>query len=327
MNQKASYILVLLLLAVSAWPVPAVAQTRFPSKPVRLIVPTAGGTNDTLARLIAPKLSEALSQPVIVETKAGAGGNLGAEFVARSEPDGHTLLIGYNGPIANNISLFESLPFDPVKDFAPITLAVTAPQLLVINPKVAAANIQEFIALARSRAGQLNYGSVGPGSGSHLAMEWLKSEAGINLLHVPYKGAAPALTDLLGGTVEAGFFVPGNVLQYAKAGRLRVLASSGRERFKSTPDAPTLVESGFPDFVALAWIGLLAPAATPPNIVQLHHREITRILKQADVHEKLRAIEFDVVASTPTEFAEFIRTDIARWATVIKKTGARAAGK
>lgn len=298
------------------------------SKPVRLIVPTAGGTNDVLARLLAPKLSERYGQPVIVETKAGAGGNLAADFVARSDPDGHTLLIGYNGPIANNVSLFSKLPFDPVKDFAPITLAVSAPQLLVINPAVSAANLQQFISLAKLQPGKLNYASISPGSGSHLTMEWLKSAAGINLLHVPYKGAAPALTDVLAGTVQAGFFVPGNVLQYGKAGRLRIIASAGEQRFKSIPDVPTLIEAGFPDFVAVAWIGLLAPAATPRQIVALHHREITRALRLPEVHAKLRGIEFDVIASTPEEFQSFIQKDIERWAAVIKKLGIKLdAGK
>lgn len=297
------------------------AQGAFPSSPIKLIVPTAGGTNDLLARLLAPKLSAALGQPVIVETKAGAGGNIAAEFVARADPDGYTILIGYNGPIANNVSLFKKLPFDPVKDFIPITLAVTAPQLLVINPSVPAVNIREFIALAKSRPGQLNYASISLGSGSHLTMEWLKSAADVNLLHVPYKGAAPALTDLLSGTVQAGFFVPGNVLQYGKAGRLRIIASASPERFKSTPDVPTLIEAGLNDFVAVAWIGLFAPARTPERIIEIYHREITKALRAPDVHDKLRGIEFDVIASTPKEFEEFIRADIARWAAVIRKLG------
>lgn len=300
---------------------PAIAQAPFPSKPIRVIVPTLGGTNDIVARLVAPRLSEMLKQPVIVDTKAGAGGIIGSDFVAKSEPDGYTLLIGYNGPIANSVSLSDKLPYDPVKDFAPITLAVTAPQLLVTSPKLPVSNLAEFLAYARARPGQLSYGSVGPGSGSNLAMEWFKLLAGVNLVHIPYRGAAPAVTDLLGSTVQAGFFVPGNVLQYVKAGRLKLLASAGRTRSASTPDVPTLIESGFPGFEALAWVGFLTTAGTPKPIVDLYHKDIVAILDSPEVHDRLRAIEFDVVASTPAEFERFIRTDIDRWAGVIKKTG------
>lgn len=299
----------------------AYAQQAFPTKAIKVIVPTAGGTNDLVARLVAPKLSEAFKQPVVVETKAGAGGNIGADFVAKSEPDGYTLLIGYNGPIANNISLTDNLPFDPIKDFAPITLAVTAPQLLVVNASLPVSNLAQFIAYSRARPGKLSYGSVGPGSGSNLAMEWLKFLTSTDVAHIPYKGAAPAVTDLLAGTVQVGMFVPGNVLQYVKAGRLRVLASAGQTRFGSTPEAPTLIESGFPGFEALAWVGWLTRAGTPAPIVDLYHREITRILNLPDVRRSLQAIEFDVIASTPKEFEQFIKADIARWADVIKKTG------
>jgi tripartite-type tricarboxylate transporter receptor subunit TctC len=299
---------------------PSIAQTPFPSKPIKVIVPTLGGTNDLVARLVAPKLSEALGQPVIVDTKAGAGGNIGTDFVAKSDPDGYTLLIGYNGPIANNVSL-EKLPFSPVKDLAPITLAVTAPQLLVVSQSVPVSKLSEFIAYSQGRPGQLSYGSVGPGSGSNLAMEWFKVAAGVDLVHIPYKGAAPAVTDLLAGTVQAGFFVPGNVLQYVKAGRLKVLASAGRARSSSIPEAPTLIESGFRGFEALAWVGWMARAGTPKPIIDLYNREIVRILHLPEVHDRLRAVEFDVVASTPQEFEEFIRADIARWSDAIKKTG------
>lgn len=303
------------------WTASVVAQPPFPSKPIKVIVPTLGGTNDVVARLVAPRLSEALKQPVTVETKAGAGGNIGTDFVAKSEPDGYTLLIGYNGPIANNVSLSASLPFDPVKDFAPITLAVVAPQLLVVNSKLSVSNLTEFIAYSRAHPGQMSYGSIGPGSGSNLTMEWFKLSAGVDLAHIPYKGAAPAVTDLLAGIVQAGFFVPGNVLPYVKAGRLKLLASAGRARFASTPDVPTLIESGFPAFEAVAWIGWLTRAGTPTPIVDLYHREIVRILNLPEVHDRLRAIEFSVVASTPKEFESFIHADISRWAEVIKKTG------
>ena len=192
------------------------AQEWAPSKPVRIIVPIVGSTNDVLARLVAPELSKALGQPVIVENKGGGGGTIGADMVAKSDPDGHTLLVGFNGPLAINVTLFDKLPYDPLKDLAPITLAVTSPQFLVVHPGVPVKNAAEFVARARANPGQMSYGSVSVGSASHLTMEMLKTAAKIDVVHVPYKGASPAVADLLGGQIQAAFFVPGNVLQYLK---------------------------------------------------------------------------------------------------------------
>jgi tripartite-type tricarboxylate transporter receptor subunit TctC len=295
-----------------------------PTKPVRIIVPIVGSTNDVLARMVAPKLQEALGQPVVVENKGGAGGNIGADYVAKSPPDGHTLLVGYNGPLAINITLFDKMPYDPVKDLAPITLAVTSPQYLVVNPGVQAKNVAELVALARAQSGKLSYGSVSVGSASHLTMEMLKLEAGVDLTHIPYKGAAPALTDLVAGNVQAAFMVPGNVLQFAKEGRLRLIASSGAKRFPGTPNVPTLVESGYPGLVATSWIGFLAAGDTPRNIVDRYHKELAKILQSSDVRDRLTAMEFDVVASTPEQFSAWIRSEITRWGKVIKATGAKA---
>jgi tripartite-type tricarboxylate transporter receptor subunit TctC len=303
---------------------PTAAQEWAPSKPIRIIVPIVGSTNDVIARLVAPKLQEALGQTVVVENKAGAGGNIGADFVAKSAPDGHTLLIGYNGPIAVNVSLFDKLPYDPVKDLAPITLMVTTPQYLVVNPSLPVKSIGEFVAHAKAQQGKLSYGSIAVGSASHLTMEMLKLAAGIDIAHIPYKGAAPALTDLVGGQVQAAFMVPGNVLQFAKEGRLRLIASSGAKRFPGTPEVPTLVESGYPDLVAVAWIGFLAAGGTPRPIIDRYHKEIVKIVTSPEIRDKLTAMEFEIVAGTPEHFAAWIRSEIPRWGKVIKATGAKA---
>lgn len=302
----------------------AQAQDWSPTTPVRVIVPIVGSTNDVLARLFAPGLSQALGQPVIVENKGGAGGNIGADFVAKSDPDGHTLLVGYNGPIAVNVTLFKNLPYDPLKDLAPISLVVTTPQFLVVHASVPAKNATEFVALAKAAPGRLSYGSVSIGSASHLTMEMLKSAAKIDVVHVAYKGAPPAMTDLLADRIQAGFFVPGNVLQYIKEGKLRAIATTGRRRFASVPEVPTMIEQGFPDFEAVAWIGFLAPGGTPRRIIDRYNREIVRLAHAPNVRDKLEAMQFEIVAGSPEQFGEWIRTEIGRWGAVVKATGATA---
>ena len=299
-------------------------QEWTPTRPVRIIVPVVGGTNDLVARLIAPKLQEVLGQSVIVENKGGAGGNIGSDLVAKAPPDGHMLLIGYNGPIAVNVSLFDKMPYDPVKDLAPITLAVTAPQFLTVHPSVPAHTVAELIALAKAQPGKLSYASIAVGSASHLTMEMLKTAANVDIVHIPYKGSAPAVTDLLGGNVQTAFFVPGNVLQYVKSGQIRLLASTGRKRFATTPNLPTMIESGFPDFEAVAWIGVLTTGGTPRPIIDRYHREIVKILNSPEVRDKLLAVEFEMVAGSPEQFGDWIRTEIVRWGKVIKQTGAKA---
>ncbi|GAB3498042.1 tripartite tricarboxylate transporter substrate binding protein [Curvibacter fontanus] len=309
--------------SVSAWAQSAGADWS-PSKPVRIVVPITGSTNDVLARLVAPKLQEALGQPVVVENKPGAGGNIGANEVVRSAPDGHTLLVGYNGPLAINVTLFEKMPYDPLKDLAPITLAVKAPQYLVVNPATGITSVKDLVAKAKAAPSQYSYGSVALGSASHLTMEMLKSAAGFHMTHIPYRGAGPAVTDLIAGNIQAGFFVPGNVQQFVKEGRLHLLATSGSKRFGSTPDIPTLVESGYKDFEATSWIGFLAPGGTPAPIIERYNREIVKILNQPDIRKRLIEMEFDIVASSPKQFSDWIRTEIGRWGKVIKDTGAKA---
>ena len=302
----------------------ASAQEWSPTKPIKIIVPIVGSTNDVMARLIAPKLQEVMGQPVVVETKAGAGGNIGADFVAKSAPDGHTLLVGYNAPIAVNVSLFDKMPYDPVKDLAPITLAVTSSQYLAVNPKLPVNNVAELVALAKAQPGKVSYASISVGSASHLTMEMLKLAAHIDITHIPYKGTAPAVTDLIGGNVQTGFFVPGNVQQFAKEGRIRLIASSGAKRMLSTPNIPTMIESGYPDLIGTAWIGFLAAGGTPRPIIDRYNKEIVKILNSPEIKEKLLAMEFDFVASTPEYFSAWIKTEINRWGKVIKATGAKA---
>ncbi|SIR40548.1 MULTISPECIES: tripartite tricarboxylate transporter substrate binding protein [Pseudacidovorax] len=308
--------------ASSAWAADAAADWK-PSRPVRIIVPIVGSTNDVLARLVAPKLQEAFGQPFVVENKGGAGGNIGAAEVARAAPDGQTLLVGYNGPLAINVTLFDKMPFDPRKDLAPIVLAVKSPQYLVVNPSTGIRDVRDFIAKAKANPARYSYGSVSMGSASHLTMEMMKSAADFRMTHVPYRGAGPAVADLLAGNVQAGFFVPGNVQGFVKEGRLKLLATSGAKRFPSTPDVPTLAESGLKDFEATSWIGFLAPGGTPPNIIKRYNEEFVRILAMPDIKARLEEMEFEVVAGSPQDFSRWIDTEINRWGKVIKDTGAK----
>jgi len=318
-GRRRSLLALALALVAAGLAGPAIAQEWKPSKTVRIVVPIVGSTNDVLARLVAPELQKALGQPVIVENKGGAGGTIGANDVAKSPPDGHTLLVGFNGPLAINPTLFAKMPYDVVKDLAPITLAVTSPQFLALNPSVPAKDVKEFVALSKQR--KLAYASVSTGSASHLTMEMLKSAAGIDITHVPYKGAGPAVIDLIGGQVDAAFLVPGNIAQFVKEGKAKVIATSGTKRFLSMPDVPTLIEQGYPDFVAVSWIGFLAPGGTPKPIIDRYNKEIVRILRTPEITHQLEKMEFEVVAGSPEQFAAWIRTEIPRWGKVIKDNG------
>ncbi len=299
------------------------AQEWAPAKPVRIIVPIVGSTNDVLARLVAPKLQEVLGQPVIVENKPGAGGNIGADYVAKSTPDGLTLLVGYNGPLAINVTLFDKMPYDSVKDLAPITLAVKSPQYLVVNPNSNINSVKDLVEMAKANPTKYSYGSIALGSASHLTMEMFKLGANFHMTHIPYRGAGGAVIDLIAGNVQAGFFVPGNVQSFVKEGRLKLLASTGAKRFPSTPNIPTMIESGYRDFEATSWIGFLAPARTPRNIIDRYNREIVKILTSQEVSDKLKAMEFEIVAGSPEQFGSWIRSEIPRWGKVIKATGAK----
>ena len=314
---------VALAAATSAWAQGAPSDWK-PIKPVRIIVPIVGSTNDVLARMIAPKLQEAFGQPFVIENKAGAGHLIGTDVAPRAAPDGHTLLIGYNGPLAINVTLFDKMPYDPIKDLAPITLAVKSSQYLVVNPATGIADVKDLIAKAKADPAKFSYGSVAMGSASHLTMEMMKSAANFRMTHIPYRGAGPAVTDLIAGNIQVGFFVPGNVQGFVKEGRLKLLASTGPKRFPSTPDVPTLAESGLKNFEATSWIGLLAPAGTPPAIINRYHEEMVRILNSPDIQKRLHEMEFEIVASSPKQFSDWIGTEIVRWGKIIKATGAKA---
>jgi tripartite-type tricarboxylate transporter receptor subunit TctC len=283
-----------------------------------------GSTNDAIARLVAPKLQEALGQPVVVENKPGAGGNIGTEFVAKSPADGHTLMVGYNGPLAINVSLFDKMSIDPQKDLTPITLAVKSPQYLVTGPGADFKTVQEFIAKAKAAPSKYSYGSIAVGSASHLTMEMFKQAAGFQATHVPYKGATPAVTDLLAGSVHLAFMVPGNVKQFVQQGRLNLLATTGEKRFPSTPQVPTMIELGFKDIEASGWVGFLLPAVTPRPIVDRYHRELVKILRTPEMTAKMAEMEYEVIASTPEQFSQWIRSETLRWGAVVKSTGAKA---
>ena len=301
----------------------AFAADGYPAKPIRMIVPfAAGGGADIVGRLIAQKVSEEWGEQIIVENRAGAAANIGAALVAKSEPDGYTLL--FTGPNhSTNVSLYDNLTYDPVRDFAPVALLTSAPYILVSNPEFPARSVSDLIKLARAQPGKIAYGSAGNGTAGHLAMELLKSTAGIDMIHVPYKGSAPMLNDLIGGRVSVAF---DNILsssQFIKAGSLRALATSGASRAPSMPDTPTVAESGLPGFDVTVWQGLLAPAGTPPEVVALLNKKFVAALHAPEVTARLAAMNIELTGGTPTQFAEFLRADIAKWARVIKASGAR----
>jgi len=302
----------------------AIAQT-YPAKPVRVIIPyPPGSTPDIVGRTVSTKLQDALGQPFVVENRTGAGGNIGAEAVAKAPADGYTLLIGINGPAAINKFLYKSLSYDSDKDLAPVSLLASSPQMLVITPSVEAADFKGFIAYLKKNPGRLSYGSVGSGSASHLTMELLKSDAGVFVVHIPYRGFPPAVTDMLSGNIQTMFAVIPAVLPQVRAGKLKALAVTGRQRSALAPEVPSVAELGYPQLESLAWIGMLAPAGTPAEIVNRLNGEAVKGLHSADTRELLGKQGFDVVGSTPAEFASWIRTEQAKWSKVIKASGATA---
>jgi tripartite-type tricarboxylate transporter receptor subunit TctC len=302
---------------------PVCAQ-EYPRKPIRLIVPFApGGGNDTVARAIAQSAGASLGQPVVVDNRAGAGGMLGAELAAKSPPDGYTLFLGGVGSHAVNPNLHARLPYDPVKDFAPITLIASAPSVLVVHPSVPARTLAEFTALAKASPGRLNYASNGNGSSAQLAAVLYESMAGVRMVHVPYKGLAPALVDLLAGEVQAMFSSVVAIVPNIKSGRLRALAVTGKRRTALLPEVPTLDESGVPGYEAGSWYGILAPARTPQAIVAKLHEAIAGALAQSEVRERLASEGAEVIGSTPEAFAAHITAELARMGKLIREAGIR----
>jgi tripartite-type tricarboxylate transporter receptor subunit TctC len=325
MTSRRRVLLAAALAAGALSALPAAAAEPFPAKPVRLIVPfTPGGSTDILARALGQKLAERWHQSVVIENRPGAGGAIGMELAARSPADGYTMVMGHIGTLAANPALYPRLPYDPVRDFAPVTLVAMVPNVLVVGPAVQSASVAEFIALAKSKPGKLDYGSGGNGSAAHLAMEYFKLKAGIDLQHVPYKGTAPALADLLGGQIAVILTGLPPVLQQVKAGKLRMLGVASKTRLKNFPDLPTLAESGVPGFEATQWYGLLVPAGTPKDIVAKLHRDTVAALADPVVNERLASEGAEPVGNTPEQFAAFIQSEIDLWGKVIRTTGMKA---
>jgi len=313
----------LLLVLAAALPGAASAQAQYPNKPVRLIVPfPPGGGTDTLARIYGQKLAEVFGQQVIIDNRPGAGTNIGAEIAAKAPPDGYTLLMG-NIAHAINVTLYSKLAYDFVKDFTPVTLLASTPNILVVHPSVPAKSVKELIALAKARPGQLDYASAGSGSSSHLAAELFGIMAGVKMTHVPYKGGGPAVIALVGGQVSVGFATTPSVITHVKAGKMRGLGVTTARRSPSTPELPTISEAGVPGYEAGTWYGLLAPAGTPNEIVARLHAESVKLLKLPDVKDRLDATGFESIGNTPEQFAAYIRSEIEKWGKVVKASGAR----
>ena len=298
---------------------------NYPNKPVKVIIPyPPGSTPDIVGRTLSGKLQESLGQPFVVENRTGAGGNIGAEAVAKSPADGYTLLIGINGPAAINKFLYKDLGYDSDRDLVPVSLLASSPQMLVVTPSVEANDFKAFIAYLKQNPGRLSYGSVGSGSASHLTMELLKSDAKVFVVHIPYRGFPPAVTDMLSGNIQTMFAVIPAVLPQVRAGKMKALAVTGQKRSALAPEVPSVAELGYPQLESLAWIGLLAPAGLPQEILNRLNGQAIRAMRAPDTVELLGKQGFDVVANTPVEFAAWIRAEQAKWSKVIRASGATA---
>jgi tripartite-type tricarboxylate transporter receptor subunit TctC len=315
-----SIVCVLALLASA----PAFSQS-FPSRPVRFVVPfSPGGSVDTLARTFSPKLADALGQQIVVDNRPGGNGDIGMLIVARAPADGHTIVLGYIANLAIAPSLQAKMPYDPVKDFAPITQPASSPNVLTAHPSVLAKNLKELIALAKASPGKLSFASTGVASVGHLTGELINNLAGIKITHVPYKGSGQAVTDILGGHVNIMYSGFSSTIAHIKSGKLRALAVTGPKRSPALAEVPTIAEQGFPGVEATAWYGVLAPAGTPKPVVARLHGDLVKILKQPDVVQRLDGLGFEIVASTPEQFGAYIRSEIKKWAKVVKASGAKA---
>jgi tripartite-type tricarboxylate transporter receptor subunit TctC len=300
------------------------AAGDYPKRPVRWIVPFApAGPTDIMSRAVAEKLSQRLGQQFVVDNRGGAGGNIGAELVAKSTPDGYALMIGHVGTHAINVTLYPRLAFDPVKDFTPITLIATLPLALVVHPSVPAKDAKELIAYAKTHPGQLNFASAGNGGPTHLTGELLKTSAAIDIVHVPYKGNAAALTDLVAGRVQMMFSNLLTSMPHVRAGKLRAIGISSAKRTRQAPELPTIAESGLPGFSAVPWYGVLGPAAMPRPIVMKLNAEIARAIALPDMQERFVAQGIDLQSSTPEQFAALIREEVVKWRKVVRDAGAK----
>ncbi len=298
------------------------AAQNYPNRTIRILIPsTPGGSVDTIARTVGPKLAEKWGQQVVVDNRPGAGGAIAAELAAKSAPDGYTLIMGTVAAFATNVSLRKNLPYDPVKDFSPVSLVATQNLMLLVHPSVPAKSVKELVALAKKQPGKLSFASAGNGTGGHLSGELFKMLARIDLLHVPYKGVAPALIDVISGQVSMTFasILSGN--PHYKSGKLRALAVTGGKRSPAVPKLPTMIEAGVKDYESATWYGLLAPAATPPDIVAKLNAEVAAILKSPEISDRLSKEGADPVGNTPAEFRKFIQSEIGKWREVIKAAG------
>ena len=312
-------------IAALLWTAAVSAQQDWPSRPVRMVVPFPPGSSpDLIARLLTEKLAPALGQPVVVENRSGAGGNLGTALVAHAAPDGYTIGFSIPGPLAVNSVLYKKMEYDPFKDLAPVCLIAASPNLLVVDPKLGIGSVKELVALAKSQPGKLNYGSVGSGSASHLTMELFKEAAGMDIVHVPYPGSPQVNTAILSGQVAAGFVVPATVMPLVESGRLKAIAVTTSVRSIVLPEYPTLAESGYPEVVSTAWQGVVAPAKTPKPIIERLSRELVAIVRADDVREKMIRLYFQPIGSSPSGLANLMRQEVERWGKVIRKTGATA---
>jgi tripartite-type tricarboxylate transporter receptor subunit TctC len=299
------------------------SQATYPERPVTLVVAfTPGGPSDVLARILGKKMSEILGSTFVIENKPGAGGNIAAEFVAHIKPDGYTLLMGNNSILATNESLYKSLKYSPEKDFLPITLIGTQANILVVNPNVPAHSLKELIELCKAQPGKVNFASSGYGAAAHLAGELFKAEAHVNVVHVPYKGAAPALQDVIAGNEQMMFATAASVVGHIASGQLRPLAVTTLKRTAVLPDLPTMDEAGLPGFEASTWHGLVAPAGTPPHIIATLHAAAVKALHDPEVQSPLQKLGVDIVADTPQQFAAYIKSEIPKWAAIVKASGA-----
>lgn len=300
-----------------------VKAADYPSRPVTLVVAfTPGGPSDVLARIVGKKMEQLLGQPFVVENKPGAGGNIAAEFVAQTPADGYTLLMGNNSILATNESLYKHLTYSPQKDFAPITLIGTQANILVVNPDVPVHSLKELIAFCQARPGMINFASSGYGAAAHLAGELFKSQAKVDIVHVPYKGAAPALQDVIGGHDQMMFATAASVIGHIKGGRVRALAVTTLKRTVILPDLPTMDEAGLKGFDASTWHGLVAPAGTPPEVIATLHDAAVKALHDAGVEASLSKLGVDIVADTPEQFAAYIKSEIPKWSAIVKASGA-----
>ena len=294
----------------------------YPTKPIKVVIPfVAGGSSDIVGRAIGSKFQEYLGQPAVVENRPGANGAIAAEFVAKAEPDGYTILVGSIGVFSINAALFKDLRYDPVRDFAPITLAVTTPNVLVTKPDLKANSMKELVEFAKKNPGRLSYCSSGTGSSDHLTGELFKQGSSIFALHVPYRGGAACQTDLMGNQVDVSFQNLGAVTNYIKAGKMKALAVTAKSRHPQLGNVPTTGEAGFPDLVVTSWQAAAAPAKTPPEIVRRLNEATVKALRSPDIRERMTQIGFDVVAGTPQEFGDFMKAEVARWTQVVKRGG------